>query len=839
MRLTNSPQIHRKRPIWPNQQLPPTPEENPNTMRTNPSDQLDLHTQDSSLAFNINVLLLSVSASGEILRVADDLVHRVSKRVRNNAIVRSKMSQSPRTNNPEVRITLHVLILLPHSLTFTVEAAAHLDTLRSIPNIILRIHPIVTIHPSGYRQTLFRALHTGQLGEIVHTLSQAAFVLSIESPSHDGSLDLSGAFVDVIAQLLCSHLALQNATRFKWKAMLGRPTISVYLASSQTMDEHQLTDQTMYIARHSARVLNDKASAYSGAAGLKQTSQNAQEEVKRPKKNAPPTSSRPRTANVSTSTPSHETTPRPPTPELMRTAPGASPVFLVARLDCGIELRVFQPDSPDIPVFEDQPIQTSPLQPDPCCLTQPHPHLAPVSSARPHTAATPEGFRNVTPALQISMGASKLLEPNRRANLPPKSSLRATKLPIETTVEQPPVVQVLEYYPEKAYRLLGHGQTGAQSHYVKSATLRTPSPRQASEHSRGTRQQSHRPATADPSIKHSASLHRSHMPTERPPAGMVFPDAQILPISTPSPQHNQPKPRFLLPTTSPQYHNAPDTPEVDSHYHTTTATKLTLPPRPTRSGARSRTAHTVRSFEIEPNHDRKAAVTSNLSRSHNSQLSRSRLPSGLEIDREYPDEQQRAIKVTSNREGLQRQLQLASLALQKQPVLRDIPQFRSENAPSKDERMVPLVNNEVSMKHQQIPMTARCQVDQREVGKLEGILMDESQQMNVQFMFDRQARNPDIQRLPDSMQARHDMTNMEVEKEATNDLQNTFCPSALVSRFSSIRSTASSQVSGSVYSSQHTYTGSDDEDDERHLTQIADLLNDRRKRADHCLAALR
>ncbi|EGG04267.1 uncharacterized protein MELLADRAFT_108578 [Melampsora larici-populina 98AG31] len=787
MRLTNSPPVHRKRLIWPHQHLTPTPEENLNTMRSNPSDQLDLHTQDTSLAFNINVLLLSVSASCEILRVADDLVHRVSKRVRNNAIVRSKMLQSPRTNNPEVRITLHVLILLPHSLTFTVEAAAHLDTLRSIPNIILRIHPIVTIHPSGYRQTIFRALHTGQLGEIVHTLSQAAFVLSIESTSHDGNLDLSGAFVDVITQLLCSHLALQNATRFKWKAMLGRPTISVYLATSQTTDEHQLADQTMYIARHSARVLNDKASAYSGAAGLGQTSQNSTDEAKRPNKKPPPASARPRTANVSTSTPSHEPIPRPPTPELLRTAPGASPVFLVARLDCGIELRVFQPDSPNVSVFEDQPIQPSPLQSDNFCNTQLHPHPGTESSSRPHRTATPEGLRNVTPALQISIGASKLLEPNRRAHLPPKSSLRAAKPPIESTVEQPPVVQVLEYYPEKAYRLLGHGQTGGQSHYVKSASLRTPSPRQASEH-------------------HSPSLHRSNMPTERPPAGMVFPDAQISPISSPSPQHNQSRSRFVLPTTSLKYHNGASTSGTNSVYHTAATTKFNLPPRPTRSGARPRTAPTSRNFETEPNHDRKATVTSNLARSQNRELERSQLSSGLSIHQEYTNGPPGAMNLASNGEGLQRRRDLASLAFETQPV----------------------------------PMDARCQVDlhpRREVGELDSIMMDESQQMDVKYMFDRQARNPDLQR-PNPMQTRHDISNREGERESSTERQNMFS-STLLSRFNSIRSTTSSQMSGSVYSPQHTPTGSDDEDDETHLMQIADLLNDRRKRADLCSVAIR
>ncbi|KAH9821677.1 hypothetical protein DFH28DRAFT_1119966 [Melampsora americana] len=843
MRLTNSPLIHRKRLIRINQQLNPRSEENFNTMRANLSDQLDLDTQDTSLAFNINVLLLSVSASGEILRVADDLVHRVSKRVRNNAIVRSKMSQSPRTKNPEVRITLHVLILLPPSLTFTVEAAAHLDTLRSIPNIILRIHPIVTIHPSGYRQTLFRALHTGQLGEIVHTLSQAAFVLSIESTSPDGTLDLSGAFVDVIAQLLCSHLALQNATRFKWKAMLGRPTISVYLAASQTTDEDRLANQTMYIARHSARVLNDKASAYSGAAGLGQTHQNSQEEAKRPKKNTPPSSSRPRTANVSSSTPSHETTPRAPSPELMRTAPGASPVFLVARLDCGIELRVFQPDSPDAVVFEAQPIQPSPLQPAHCCVNQPRPRSGPRSSPRPHTAATPEGVRNVTAALQISMGASKLLEPNRRVKLPPKSSLRAAKPPVESTLENIPAVQVLEYYPGKAYGLSGHVQTGGQSHYVKSATLRTPpprqAPRQAGEHSRETRQKSRRPATADPNIKHSSSFRRSNMPTERPPAGMVFPDAQILPIPTPLPQHNQPKPRFLLPTTSPEYHHSASIPETNPLQHTVATTKLTLPPRPTRSGARPRTAPTV-NLETESDHDRKANVTSNLTKPQNRESSQPRLPSSLAIHREYPNEAQGRMNVTSNAEGLQRQLELASLAFQAQPVLRSVSEPRSEKTSLKDERMKALVNEEDELQPQRIPINVRCQVDQREVGKLEGILMDERQEMKVKFMIDRQARDPELQRRPPNViQTKHDMSKQDGTQGLSDDLQTKLCSSAIVSRLNSIRSTASSQLSGSVYSSQDTPTGSDDEDEESHLMEISDLLIDRRNRADHCSVAIR
>lgn len=457
---------------------------------------------------NINVLLLSVSASSDLLRAAQDLVHRVSKRVRNTTIIRAKALPGSTTkviSSKQVRITLHAVLILPYSKPLSVEAAAHLDTLRTIPDIILRIHPIISMQASGYGQTLYRALHTGQLGEIAHTLSQAAFVLPSESNEQgpiELSLGLMRAFVDVISQLLCSHLALSNATRFRFQAMLGRPTITIYLGAGEdrmrSADEEQLVTRAIRIANASVKLLNRNAAAYLGAVGLEELGQDKHPELAhRPTHATPSSSARPRTANVSASCsgPSRDPVARTPSPELLRTAPGSAPVFLVARLDCGIDIRVGEPSpgasaSPPPPAYPAQPGSSgahvpqhtpSPYRALADRREDPKPRTRP--PRRPHTAAQVENVQHVTPALRflkpLERTAPLLACHHISAPLTPSPPSPPPQAPIIIThpVEGTPEaykIPVLSHFPEKAYRVLGHHHLQTRSHYIKSATLRNP-----------------------------------------------------------------------------------------------------------------------------------------------------------------------------------------------------------------------------------------------------------------------------------------------------------------------------------------------------------------------------
>ncbi|KAG0148540.1 hypothetical protein CROQUDRAFT_721676 [Cronartium quercuum f. sp. fusiforme G11] len=735
--------------------------------------------QDLTPALNINLLLLSVSASPHLLRAAQDLVHRVSKRVRNTAMLRAKALHSlkPKSNN-QVRITLHVLVLLPQSMTFSVEAAAYLDQLRTIPEISLRIHPIVTLHQSAYGQTLFRALHTGQLGEIAHTLSQAAVVFPLESSDQPvGMLGLVEAFLDVMAQLLCSHLALSNATRFKFQSMLGRPTVYIYLSPSPTdRNEDQLVDQAILIARHSARQLNENASTYLGALGGEEKRQ----DVNSTKIKPATLSARPRTANVaSTSTPSCEPTARAPSPQLLRTAPGSSSIFLVARLDCGIDIRVASA-CPHTPVGLENTLAHDRLQANELSRLDPIQHKPRPSPHRPHTATEVDGIPTNTPALRVAFS-----KPGR-AGLPPKSSLRSSNI-------APPrcSVPILAQAPEKAFQMLGLNAAPRPPHYLKTANQRfDEAQRQASE------RQSERLSRVNKSTERARFLGITTK-AEANFAPLVKP-----PVSAPVQCPRSARLQFLLPPSPPT--QVISSPERSPLLGVATLAKFPLPPRPARSCERPRTA---------PNAEHPMS------------------------EREFWRKDSKLVNSLTESDGerLESQLELAGRAFRGDRTPR-----RPRTAPSRKAQSHSrpgMMKKIESSLDGQVMETIEVELEKtgsksKPVGNLKGILLDQGRRVDLKITFDRQLEATYAsQRRTTQNRPGHEPFTSETRPEERQRKSSGRTPRA--SRFNSIRSNPTSDV-GSVYSTQISSAQSEKDDDDPTLVKIAGLLQDRRRRADTC-----